>query len=630
VASEPVKIQQRIKIADDLEIDPQSYELCNSGNVFKLERIPAEILLFLIEKRGQLVTREEIAAHSWGKNVFLDTENSINVAIRKIRHALQDDAEQPRFIQTITGRGYRFIAQAIEPETQTPTSTLLSVVGYRWQLAAVLAVSVFLIALADAWWLRSSHQNQSKPGPDKLILAVLPFENLTGDPAQEYFSDGITEEIITELGSLNPQHLGIIARTSVMFYKHNPKPLDQVRRELGAQYVLEGSVRRNGNRVRVTIQLIQLRDQTHIWARQYDRELGDLLAVQTEIAQQSADEIQRLTLGDQRGAQAERPGAIARPSTSYEAYDLYLKGRYYWNKRTLDGFRQASEYFQKAIDKDPNFARAYAGLADTFALMSSWQFVPQNEFVPKARSAALKALALDESLAETHTSLALIAENFDYDWKMADKEFRRAIQLNPDYATAHQWYAEYLSWQGRFEEALAESEQARQLDPLSLIIAVDHTAILYYSRQYDLAIAQARDVLKMDPSFEKARGLLFSSLIQEGKFAEALHEMESWARIDHRKCWRCLAYLYGRWGRNAQAQQALQMYMKSSPHSSQVNFETVIGFLGTGRTDQVLTLLEQSCSQHSNIVIAIKVDPIYDPLRNDPRFQNLLYRIRLP
>ena len=321
------------------------------------------------------------------------------------------------------------------------------------------------------------------------------------------------------------------------------------------------------------------------------------------------------------------------PATSYEAYDLYLKGRYFWNKRTLEGFQQAAQYFQQAIDKDPNYARSYAGLADTFGLMSTWGEVPQNEFMPKARTAALRALQIDETLAEAHTSLALIAESYDYDWPTAEKEFRRAIQLNPDYATAHQWYAEYLSWQGRFEEALAESERARQLDPLSLIIATDRCTILFYSRQYKRAIAQCRAVLDMDPRFPG--GTVFSAYVEEGKFPEALDDIErSQSPDDSPWTWASKAYIYGRWGRTAEAQYALTRFEELVPQSqrdrtSGAIFAGIFAYVGTGRKDQAIALLQKAYSEHSSLVTNLNVHPMYDPLRGDPRFQELLRRVGL-
>jgi tetratricopeptide (TPR) repeat protein len=292
---------------------------------------------------------------------------------------------------------------------------------------------------------------------------------------------------------------------------------------------------------------IQTRDQTHVWSRQYDRELTNLLVLQGEIAQEIADEIQ-LTLGDrQRPITVDRKPAL---SPSYEAYDLYLKGRYFWNKRTKDGFLHAADYFEQSIAKDPNYARPYAGLADTFALMSTWGFVPANEFVPKARAAALRALQMDEGLAEAHTALALIAQDYDYDWQTAEKEYRRAIQLDPQYPTAHQWYAECLSLQGRFDGALAESGSARQLDPRSLIIATDHAdhgAILYFSRQYDRVIEQFRLVQAMEPNFPRS-SMIALPYVEKGMFAEALEEAGKWSHGDGVPASGLQAFVYSRMG----------------------------------------------------------------------------------
>jgi TolB-like protein/DNA-binding winged helix-turn-helix (wHTH) protein len=504
VASDPEARQKTIRLAEGYELDMAAYELRRSGDVLKLERIPMEILLFLIEQRERLVTREEIADRIWGKDVNVDTDNSINGAIRKIRRVLRDDSDSPRFIQTITGRGYRFIAPVIAPEPATgaplkavsdePQSVPVSVASKsglrRWPV--LLAAAVLLIAVAGIWFLGSSFSARVRPPGGRLMLAVLPFENLTGDPAQDYFSDGMTEEMISQLGNLDAQRLGVIARTSVMHYKHTQEPLDQIGRELGVQYVLEGSIRRDSDRVRITAQLIQLKDQTHLWARQYDRELSHLLGLQGEIAHEVSDEIQ-IALWEHKPVSP--PAQPSSSPQSYEAYDLYLKGQYFWNKRTVEGFERAIDYYQQAIAKDPNYARAYAGLADSYALLAPYGAASPSEYMPKARAAALRALELDKDLPEAHTALALIVQNYDYDWQTAEREFQRAIELNPNYATGHHWYAEHLMWRGRFDEALRESERARQLDPLSLIIATDNGAILLYSRQYDRALEKLRTVL---------------------------------------------------------------------------------------------------------------------------------------
>ena len=627
------------------EVNPRTAEVRKNGMRVKLAGQPVQILNILLEHPGEVVTREELQRRLWPADTFVEFEHSLNTAVKKLRQALGDTAEHPHYVETLPRVGYRFIApvqnqtssaatvQRLAEKTPlvTPHTGMLpgSERWLRWRWALLLGVGIGLFAALAGYWQWSRSRARPQPSGARTMLAVLPFENLTGDAGQEYFSDGLTEEMISQLGSLDPQHLAVIARTSVMHYKHSGAQLDQIGRELGVQYALEGSVRRDADRVRISAQLIRLQDQTHLWARQYDRELSSLLALQAEIAQEIADEIQVSLGGADRLFASDRKPA-AHPS-SYEAYDLYLKGRYFWNKRTEEGFQQAAEYFQRSIAKDPNYARAYAGLADTFGLMSTWLMVPQNEFMPKARAAALKALQIDDTLAEAHASLALIVEIYDYDWQTAEKEFGRAIQLDPGYPTAHQWYAEYLSWQGRFEEALAESDRARQLDPLSAIIATDHAAIFYFSRHYDRAIAQARTALDMDPSSVRARGFLLRAYVREGRFAEALDYIERQKlRPDDPWAWAEKAEVYGSWGRTAQAQQALATTEQLLPRWPLENTVLLVPvYAAVGRKDQAIALLQTAYAQHWSVVCDIKVEPEYDPLRSDPRFQDLLRRVGL-
>jgi TolB-like protein/DNA-binding winged helix-turn-helix (wHTH) protein/Tfp pilus assembly protein PilF len=634
-----------VVLADNLELDRRAYELRRSGKPVKLSRIPMELLLLLVERRGELVTRDEIGERIWGKDVYVDRDNNINAAIRKLRQVLGDDSEQPRFVQTVTGRGYRFIVPDFEPEpsqvsnlaTQPPPlvsegneATPLSAPQrdrpavsntLRW----VILASAMLLLVVSAVYFQWFRSRTSPQAAGRLMLAVLPFENLTGDSGDDYFSDGLTEEMIAQLGSLDPQHLGVIARTSVMHYKGTKQRLDRIGSDLGVQYVLEGSVRRSSDKVRITAELVQTKDQTHVWARQYDRELSDLLAVQGEIAQQIAQEIPvRLELP--ASAPPSHPSPLA--ARQYQAYDLYLKGRYFWNKRTPQGLQQAIDYFQQAIAKDPDNAHAYAGLADSYALLSGYTSAPQTESMPKARAAAVKALQLNEGLAEAHTSLALITENYEWDWKTAEKEYTRAIQLNPNYATAHQWYAEFLSLQGRFQEAFAESERARQLDPLSLIIATDNASILYYSRQYDRAITQCLTVLEMEPNFPRAH-LMVGAYVEKGQFDEAIADVEKWGESGPwTLAWK--AYVYGRAGKQLQARQAIARLQHFYGNNQHINPEPILwAYVGIGDKDHAFAWFERAYVDHSNVLTSLKVNPAYDSLRDDPRFSELMRRVRL-
>ena len=561
-----------------------------------------------------------------------------------LRKALGETADK-RYILTAQGRGYRFVANVTEISedcrTEAPSETMaLSSTPRRSDhqphdlqqrplalskvvriLAAVAFISVAIALVAYFGWSVSKRKAGTS---SRVMLAVLPFQNLTGDAGQEYFSDGLTEEMITQLGNLDPQHLGVIARTSVMHYKNTQTPLDQVGRELGVQYVVEGSVRRDADNVRVTAQLIQTKDQTHVWARQYDRELKQLLPLQGEIAQEIADEIQ-LTLGEHKSAGTQ-------PTVSpqnYEAYDLYLKGLYFFNKRTVSGLNEAIGYFQQAAAKDPSFARAYAGLADSYALMGGYTGRPQSEFIAKARIAALRALQIDPDLPEAHTALALIVETYDWDWQTAEKEFRRAIALNPNYSTAHHWYAEHLMWRGQFDKALQESERARQLDPLSLIIAADNGAILYFSRQYDRAIEKWRSVLELDPDFIRAH-LIKGAYTEKGMFAEALADGERLRPKDvPADYWSWRAYIEGRAGHTSGARHALNQLLNLNRHQPVDSMIIVNGYVGVGDKDQALAWLEKAYAQHSNELVSLKVSPLYDTLRGEPRFQTLIRRVGL-
>jgi len=654
---------------DPFVLDVEERVLLRNGRPVAVTPKVFDMLLLLVQNHGCVVSKQKILDTLW-PDVFVE-ESNITFNITMLRKILGDTKREPLYIETVPRRGYRFIANVEEPlNSSVMTSQIAStrieaadselIIGGnefesdlglvklpkielpgagksdnalkaktagemsrrgRWKtLLAAAAVAGVLVAVGWLLLLRHRSSAQSQPDAGRLMLAVLPFQNLTGNTAQDYFSDGLTEEMITQLGNLDPDHLGVIARTSVMHYKNNQEPLDQIGRELQVQYLLEGSVRRESDRVRITTQLIQIKDQTRVWSREYDRELIHLLSLQGEIAKEVADEI-HLTLGDHTRIE---PVSQTLSTKSPEAYDLYLKGQYCWNKRWL---QQAIEYFQQATAKDPNYARAYAGLADCYALMGGYSARPQNEFMPQARTAALRALELDGNLAEAHTALALIVQNYDYDWQTAEKEYRRAIELNPNYATAHHWYAEHLAWSGRFDEALRESERARQLDPLSLVIAVDNGAILYFSRQYDQAIQKLRAVQEMEPNFPRIHIVVFA-YVEKGMYTEALADTKNWHEGSSPWFWSVLAYTYGRAGQQPEAQRALDKLLELNRRQQIDPSALIWAYIGMGNKDQAVIWLEKAYSQHSSLT-TLKVDPIYDPLRSDPRFQDLLRRVGL-
>jgi TolB-like protein/DNA-binding winged helix-turn-helix (wHTH) protein/Tfp pilus assembly protein PilF len=616
-------------------VDHESRVLFRDGQPIPLSPKAFDTLWLLIEAGGRLLTKEELMKALWPETFVL--EANLSQTIFTIRKALGESASEQRYIATVPGRGYRFAAAVKEvsptelasPAAATsdgtddaarPTSSRQR----RWPNGSALAAAALVAGIVSGfvWWTLAAAP--SRPSNGRWMLAVLPFENLTGDAGQEYFSDGLTEEMITRLGRLDPQRLGVIGRASVMRYKGRTLDLDQIGRELEVGYVLEGSVRRASGKVRIAAQLIQLKDQTQIWARQYDRDQQDLLAIHAEIAQQIAEGIQ-ITLGGPRPAVR----TLAPLSDqAYEAYDLYLKGRYFWNKRTGESLRLAVDYFQRATEKDPGDARAYAGLADAYALLSGYTGRPQTEFMPQARSAALKAIELDETLPEAHTALALVLQKYDWDWQGAEQHFRRAIELDPNYATAHHWYAEQLSFCGRFEEALRESERAHRLDPLSLIIAADDGTILYYSRRYDRAIQEFRSVMEMEPSFPRAHNVL-KAYVQEGRYADALADLDAVGSVTDPLTWLTYAYIYGRSGQMRQAHHALMRFQEFSRGQRIDPGLLAWAHIGMGNKDAAIASLEKAYSQHSDTMVTLRVEPAFDLLRSDPRFQDLQRRVGL-
>jgi TolB-like protein/DNA-binding winged helix-turn-helix (wHTH) protein len=648
MSPQQVAFPNLIKFGRDFELNPQSYELRRAGRPLKLERIPMELLFLLIEQRGQLVTREQIIERIWGKDVFLDTDTSINAAVRKIRQVLRDSPEQPHFLQTIVGRGYRFIApvQVITPPAElvrphTPSlepkqveqeapSAVASPVAVQHRGPNATTKKFLIVGLVAAGLLiggfaiRGRHRSLAEvPSVQIGSIAVLPLQNLTGDPGQQYFTDGMTDALITDLAQIRSWR--VISRTSSMHYRDSNKTLPQIANELGVDVVVEGSVARSGNRVRIDAQLIQARTDRHLWAESYDRDIGDIMAMQSEVARDIASEV-RIQLSPNEKARLTN----ARP-VNPQAYEAYLKGRFFWNKRTSEGFDRAIEYFSEACQKDPNYALAYAGLADTYLLLGEYGLVPMRDAYPKAREAATKALALDDTVAEAYNALGMVKADYDWDWPDAERKFRRAIELYLSYATAHQWYGELLSYLGRQDEALAEMDHARHLDPLSLIINSLNGYFLVLARQDDLAVDQLRRTLEIDPNFAHAHWELGIAYVRKGQLAEAISEFHQATTLspDFTQYKAGLGYAYARVGKTAEARKLLNDLKALSKRRYVSRCDIAIIYTGLDEKDQAFAWLESGYEQHDFTLVSAKGHPLLDPLRSDPRFQILLHRIGL-
>jgi TolB-like protein/DNA-binding winged helix-turn-helix (wHTH) protein/Tfp pilus assembly protein PilF len=605
------------------ELDVAAGELRKSGILIKLQPQPFRVLLLLAERAGTVLTREEIQQHLWSESTFVDFEHGINFSINQIRGALVDDAEKPRYIETLPRRGYRFIA-TVEclPEIAEPKPNVKAAGDPAWRSALVAGLLAILLAGSYFGWRRIRPPTPTPIG--RIMLAVLPFQNLTGNPDQEYLTDGLTEEMITQFGRLQPERLGVIARTSVMGYKHGDERMDQIGRELGVQYILEGSVRRDGNRMRITAQLIQVKDQSHLWAREYEHGLKDLFALQDDVTAGVAQEIQsRLALEPRNRAGRYHP-------VTPEAYNAYLLGRYSLNGRTAEGLHKAEKYFQVAIAADPNYALAYTGLAESYLLMaangSSLQAVSLQ-----ARTAANKALTIDPTLGEPHAILGLIAQNHDWNWEESEREFKLAMALDPNDATPHHWYAGGLVVRGRFEECFREIAIARQLDPLSLTIRVAEAEWLYLARQYDNAIDKLDRTLEIEPNFALAhldRGLSYE---QKGKWREALDDLETARRLDDTPLNAAiLGEAYALSGDKSRAGQILGELQDRAKREDVSALYPAIIYAGLGEKDAAFSGLEGAFEERATYLLGLKTAALYDPLRSDPRFDDLLKRMRLP
>jgi TolB-like protein/DNA-binding winged helix-turn-helix (wHTH) protein/Flp pilus assembly protein TadD len=626
------------------EVSLQSGEVRKAGLRIRVQQQPMKLLEILLEHPGEVVTREQLRGRVWPNENFGDFDQALNIAIGKLRSALGDSAENPRFIETLPKRGYRFIADVSvldvdsrpkRPEsvaedlpathlTHLPQSAGLAVAPKPrlWPKRGIIVALalVLILSILSVWLFRSRG-----PAPVGIrSLAVLPLENLSGDASQNYFADGMTDELITDLAQISA--LRVISRTSVMVYKGARKPLPQIARELNVDAVVEGTVLRSGDQVRITAQLIEASTDKHLWSQSYEGGVRDALALQNRVASAIADQI-RINLTPQEQAALKNVKVV-----SPEAYQSYLKGRYFWNKRTADGLKAALAYFKQATEEDPKYAKAYSGLADTYALLGDWQYavMTPKEAFPEAKAAAIHALELDNTLGEAHNSLAFVLDGFDWDLDAGGNEFRRAIELNPGYATAHHWYAWHLTLLGRFDEAITEMRKAENLDPLSLIINADLAELLGLAHSYDESIRQSLKTIEMDPNFALAHNQLAQAYLQKHMYSEAIAELQKAVKLsgDSPTCMANLARAYVASGKRSEAVNLLDDLKKRSNPGYSNAAEIAMIYASLGDADQAMSWLEKGFEERFNPGVLLR--PGFDPLRSDPRFQNLLHRVGLP
>ncbi len=577
-------------------------------------------------------------------------DHGVNIAINKLRDALGDSAEHPRFIETLPRRGYRWLAP-VECVNASPANPEISVQSARelttdpqhlarprsdsvavhaselrlLKKGAISVIALFcvlaLLFALDVGKLRTRLLGRAVPVRIQSV-AVLPLENLSHEPEQEYFADGMTEELITSLGKIGALH--VTSRTSVMRYKRTNKSLPQIARELNVDGIVEGTVQRSGDRVRITAQLIHAPTDHHLWAESYDRELKDVLALQDEVARAIANEI-KITLTPQEQMSL----AVVRPINP-GAYEAYLKGRYYWNKRTAEGIKKASDYFQQAINQQPSYGIAYSGLADCNSGLAWHGFASPTEALPRAKAAALKAIEIDPASGEAHASLALVLSH-QRNWAAAENEFKRALQLSPGYANAHHWYGDYLSIVGRQEEALVEAKRAFELDPLSPMINTWLGLRYYHARRYDEAIERGRKILEFDPSFAPAHLLLGQAYLQKGLHAQAISELQSATSLSGNSpiYMAQVGVAYAAAGKNAEALGVTDQLQKVAKQRYVSSYGLAQIYAALGDKQRAMKWLQSAYDERAVWMEYLKMDPVLDSVRSLPRFQDLVRQMGL-
>ena len=542
----------------------------------------ADVLLLLVQNAGNVVEKKELLDTVW-RGEFVE-EGSLTRTISMLRKVLEAGDDGQECIATVSKRGYRFVLPVKEIPAQKGVAS-----------------------------------------EKKTLLAVLPFENLSGARAQEYFSDGLTEEMITQLSQLNPEKLGVIARTSAMRYKRSGKSVRRIGQELGVAYLLEGSVRRAGRRVRITAQLIQVNDQTQLWARKYERGVGDILAIQSDVATAIASEI-KIKLAPQAEARLQRTPTTVKP----QAYEAFLRGRYLWNQRTGKALENSLRQFEKSIKHDPGYAPAYAGMADSYLSLLDDAYLPPIAATAQARQWAEKAISIDGAFAEPHTSLAH-AHFHEFEWTEAEREFQRSIALNPNYPSAHLYYAFYLVAMGRHEETVAEAKRALALDPVSLAVQTNLAITYYRAGRYDDAVEEARRVLLIHTNYAHAHYVLGRAYVQKGMYQEAILSSRRAVALEgsNVRYVASLAHINGIAGKRSKALELLDKVKHIMVRRYVPAYMVAICYMGLGKKDEALGWLTRASEERSAEAPFANVDPRLAALRVEPRFRQILHKLGL-
>ena len=606
----------------EFEVDVDVCALSCAGAAVRLQQQPFDVLMALLERPGRLVSRDELRQRIWPSDTFVDFDHSLNIAVNKLRAALSDSADKPRFIETLPRRGYRFIGTLEPTAAATPDQPPLARERRLSRSTAVWATVLVAVAAGlSATWI--ARRTAVPTTPVFRSIAVLPLDNLSPDPNEAYLADGITDELTTDLAKISS--LRVISRGSVLQFRGGRVPSPEIGRRLNVEAIVEGSVTRTGDRVRVTAQLIDAAADRHLWAESYERNVSDLLALQRDVAAAIADRIQaKLTA-------RERAGLTSARRVNTEAYLAYIKGRSFWNQRTPAALEKGVSSFEQAIDADPGYAPAYAGLADCYTALGYGSYQPPNVAFERARAAASRAIALDPDLADPHASLGYAKLYYDWDFAGANLEFQRALALSPNAVTALDWHSVYLTAMGRFDEARAEILRARELDPLSVATNTDVGFVDYYSGHYADAEKQLRAAVEMSPSFPLAHLWLGRTYQEQRQYDGAVAQYTAAANVlvNWPVAMAAIGHVYGISGRHGDAQRVLHDLQALSTREYVTPYGVALVHAGLGDHASALDWLDRAFADRSNWLVWLKLDPRFAGLHGTPRFDALIRRVGL-